>query len=79
MNARARKRVSSQKRNMRDGSNIGSYVAAYPGFTSTERKTIKKPFGNIFFTKDDTQGIPCLESAIWGGADAAQEIIRRLG
>jgi spermidine dehydrogenase len=54
------------------------YVVAYPGFISTERKTIKKPFGNIFFAKDDFQGIPCLESAIWSGADAAQKILRKL-
>jgi protoporphyrinogen oxidase len=54
------------------------YVVAYPGFITTERKTMKKPFGNVFFAKDDVQGIPCLESAIWSGADAAQEILQRL-
>ena len=36
------------------------YVVSYPGFISSDRKVVKRPFGNIFFAKDDTQGIPSL-------------------
>jgi hypothetical protein len=54
------------------------YVVSYPGFISTERKTIKRPFRRIFFAKDDTQGIPSLESAIWSGIDAAEKVLQKL-
>ena len=54
------------------------YVVSYPGFISTDRKIMKRPFGNIFFAKDDTQGIPSLESAVWSGLDAAEKVLRKL-
>ena len=40
------------------------YVVSYPGFIRIERKVVKRPFGKIIFAKDDTQGIPLLESAV---------------
>jgi predicted NAD/FAD-dependent oxidoreductase len=55
------------------------YVLAYPGFITGPRTIAKKPFGNIFFAKDDMQGIPCLESAVWSGIDAANKILEKIG
>jgi hypothetical protein len=40
------------------------YVVSYPGLIRIERKVVKRPFGKIIFAKDDTQGIPLLESAV---------------
>jgi len=54
------------------------YVVSYPGFISSDRKVVKRPFGNIFFAKDDTQGIPSLESAVWSGTDAAIKVLEKL-
>jgi spermidine dehydrogenase len=54
------------------------YVISYPGFINADRNIIRKPFENIFFAKDDTQGIPSLESAIWSGTEAAQNILKIL-
>jgi protoporphyrinogen oxidase len=54
------------------------YVVSYPGFISTDRIVMKRPFGNVFFAKDDTQGIPSLESAIWSGIDSAEKVLQKL-
>jgi protoporphyrinogen oxidase len=55
------------------------YVLGYPGFITGPRTIAKRPFGNIFFTKDDMQGVPCLESAVWSGLDAANGILQKMG
>jgi len=55
------------------------YVLGYPGFITGARMIAKRPFGNIFFAKDDMQGVPCLESAVWSGIDAANELAEKLG
>lgn len=55
------------------------YVLPYPGFITGPRTIAKKPFGNIFFAKDDMQGISCLESAVWSGIDAANKILEKIG
>jgi protoporphyrinogen oxidase len=49
------------------------FAIPYPGFITGDRKIIKKPYRRYFFAKDDTQGVPCLESAIWSGMNAADE------
>jgi protoporphyrinogen oxidase len=54
------------------------YVLAYPGFITGPRSIAKKPFGNVFFAKDDMQGVPCLESAVWSGLDAANRVLERI-
>ena len=54
------------------------FAVPYPGFITGDRKTIKEPFRRYFFAKDDTQGVPCLESAIWSGMSAAEETRRKL-
>ena len=55
------------------------YVLGYPGFITGPRTIAKRPFGNIFFAKDDMQGVPCLESAVWSGLDAANGILQKMG
>jgi protoporphyrinogen oxidase len=55
------------------------YVLGYPGFITGPRTTAKKPFGSIFFAKDDIQGVPCLESAVWSGIDASNKLMEKLG
>ena len=55
------------------------YVLGYPGFITGPRTIAKRPFGNIFFAKDDMQGIPCLESAVWSGLEAANKLIEKIG
>jgi len=54
------------------------YVLGYPGFITGPRMIAKKPFGNIFFSKDDMEGIPCLEGAVWSGLDAADKAIEKI-
>lgn len=54
------------------------YVLGYPGFITGPRTVAKKSFGNIFFAKDDTQGIPCLEAAVWSGLDAANQLTKKI-
>ncbi len=54
------------------------YVLGYPGFISGSRTIAKRPFGNIFFAKDDVEGVPCLESAVWSGIDAAKKLIEKI-
>lgn len=54
------------------------YVLGYPGFITGPRTIAKKPFGNIFFAKDDMQGVPCLEGAVWSGLDAANRLIEKI-
>jgi hypothetical protein len=54
------------------------YVLGYPGFISGSRTIAKRPFGNIFFAKDDVEGVPCLESAVWSGIDAAKKLIEKM-
>ena len=54
------------------------FAIPYPGFTTGVREIIAKPQGRYFFAKDDTQGVPCLESAIWSGMRAAKEVKRKL-
>jgi hypothetical protein len=39
---------------------------------------MKRPFGNIIFVKDDAQGIPSLESAVWSGIDVTNKILDKL-
>ncbi len=46
----------------------------YPGFITGPREVVSKPYGRYFLAKDDTQGVPCLESAIWSGMKAAEEV-----
>jgi len=53
------------------------YILSGPGFINN-RNLIKRPFNNIFFAKDDTQGIPSLESAIWSGLEAANDVLEKL-
>jgi predicted NAD/FAD-dependent oxidoreductase len=55
------------------------YVLGYPGFITGPRMIAKKPFGLIFFAKDDMQGVPCLESAVWSGIDASNKLMEKLG
>jgi len=55
------------------------YVLGYPGFITGPRKIAKRPFGNVFFAKDDMQGIPCLESAVWSGLEAANQALEKIG
>jgi hypothetical protein len=55
------------------------YVLGYPGFITGPRTIAKKPFGRIFFAKDDMQGVPCLESAVWSGIDASNKLLEKLG
>lgn len=55
------------------------YVLGYPGFITGPRTMAKKPLGRIFFAKDDMQGVPCLESAVWSGIDAANKLLEELG
>lgn len=50
------------------------YVIAYPGFITQIRPNIKRSIGNIFFAKDDIQGIPSIESAVWSGIEAADKV-----
>jgi protoporphyrinogen oxidase len=54
------------------------YAVPYPGFITGDRKIIKKRYRRYLFAKDDTQGVPCLESAIWSGMKAAEEARQRL-
>jgi protoporphyrinogen oxidase len=54
------------------------YAIPYPGFITGDRKIIKKRYRRYLFAKDDTQGVPCLESAIWSGMKAAEEARERL-
>jgi protoporphyrinogen oxidase len=55
------------------------YVLGYPGFITGPRTVAKQPCGRIFFAKDDMQGVPCLESAVWSGIDAANKLSEKLG
>ncbi len=55
------------------------YVLGYPGFITGPRTIAKRPFGNIFFAKDDMQGVPCLESAIWSGVETANQALEKIG
>ena len=55
------------------------YVIGYPGFASGSRVATKKPFGNIYFAKDDMQGVPCLESAVWSGIESAESVLQKIG
>lgn len=55
------------------------YVLGYPGFITGPRTIAKKPFERIFFAKDDMQGIPCLESAVWSGIEASNKLMEKLG
>ena len=50
------------------------FAIPYPGFITGPREIVSKPYGRYFFAKDDTQGVPCLESAIWSGMKAAEEV-----
>jgi hypothetical protein len=54
------------------------YAIPYPGFIIGDRKIIRKRYRRYLFAKDDTQGVPCLESAIWSGMKAAEEARQRL-
>ncbi len=54
------------------------YILGRPGFIKNLMATAKKPFGRILFAKDDIQGVPCLESAIWSGYEAAEGAIKIL-
>lgn len=54
------------------------FAIPYPGFTTSVREIVAKPQGRYFFAKDDTQGVPALESAIWSGMRAAKEVERKL-
>jgi spermidine dehydrogenase len=54
------------------------YAVPYPGFITGDRKIIKKPYRRYLFAKDDTQGVPSLESAIWSGMKAAEEARQKL-
>jgi protoporphyrinogen oxidase len=54
------------------------YAIPYPGFITGDRKIIKKRYRRYLFAKDDTQGVPSLESAIWSGMKAAEEARQRL-
>jgi hypothetical protein len=54
------------------------YAIPYPGFITGDRKIIKKRYRRYLFAKDDTQGVPCFESAIWSGMKAAEEARQRL-
>lgn len=55
------------------------YVLGYPGFITGPRTIAKQPWGRIFFAKDDMQGVPCLESAVWSGIDATSKLRQKLG
>ena len=55
------------------------YVLGYPGFITGPRTIAKRPWGRIFFAKDDMQGVPCLESAVWSGIDASSKLREKLG
>ena len=55
------------------------YVLGYPGFITGPRTIAKRPFGNILFAKDDMQGIPCLESAVWSGLETANQVQGKIG
>jgi len=52
------------------------FAIPYPGFITGDREVIKRRSGRYFFAKDDTQGVPCLESAVWSGMEAATEVER---
>jgi len=54
------------------------FAVPYPGFITGVRRVVKKPYHRYFFAKDDTQGIPCLESAIWSGINAANETRQKI-
>lgn len=54
------------------------YVIPYPGYITGARKIAKLPFGRIFFAKDDMQGVPALESAVWSGIEAAKDARRKI-
>jgi hypothetical protein len=55
------------------------YVLGYPGFITGPRTIAKRPFGNIFFAKDDMQGVPCLESAVWSGLETSNKVLEKIG
>lgn len=54
------------------------FAVPYPGFITGAREIVKRPDGRYFFAKDDTQGVPCLESAVWSGMEAASDVRERL-
>jgi protoporphyrinogen/coproporphyrinogen III oxidase len=54
------------------------FAIPHPGFITGDRRIIQKPYRRYLFAKDDTQGVPCLESAIWSGMKAAEEARERL-
>jgi len=39
---------------------------------------VKRPFGRFLFAKDDTQGMPSFESAVWSGYESAEKAIEIL-
>lgn len=54
------------------------YIIGKPGFITNIMAMVKKPFGRVLFAKDDIQGVPCLEGAIWSGYEAAEKAIEIL-
>ena len=55
------------------------FAIPYPGFITGDRKIIQQAYRRYLFAKDDTQGVPCLESAIWSGMKAAEGARKKLG
>ncbi len=48
-----------------------------PGFLSETVKTLRKPFGRIFFAGVETEGLPCVEAAIIAGHRAVSEFKKK--